>query len=229
MNANPFAAPSAPQVNVAANARAAEAEQAAAIAAMRARQTAAREPVMTLPFGVQVPMSRFHGMSVVPFQKNPFVDHPEKILKDPNPSSHYGFVKRDDPAVRGRLRAGTILPVYLDQVIENNDAPITVEEVVAPIDNVLTERGPMRLVMWHGLQMIEIPHETWMREYEIPALAGPALMAAHKKSFENFSMSGMSTQRSVDEHGVQTAQQVPGGNFSDLRNKNVKLDFSIDS
>jgi hypothetical protein len=195
------------------NAKAAEAEQAAAIAAMRGRQAAAKGPVVFLPFGKMQPLNRYTGMNVIPFQKNPFVDRPERILKEPDPTAHYGWARKDDPEVKGKLRSGQYEAVYIDEIKEDNDAAISVSE------DVMTERGPNKLVLWHGLMLIRIPSRTWMRDYEEPALMSVARLTQHQQAFQNLSVQTVTAGTMVDDHGTSVSAHAVGGDYRDLRGK----------
>jgi hypothetical protein len=157
----------------------AAAEQRAAIDAMRARQAAAKGPTVFFPFGKQQPLAKYAGMKVVPFQGNPYVDRPERLLLTPDPGAHYGWVKHSDPAIRGKLRAGVYEAVYIDELKPDNDAPIATEDI-------MTERGPNKLVLWHGLALVRIPQRSYHEHYEMPALASTVRLSQHQEAFANF-------------------------------------------
>ena len=91
--------------DVAPHARAAYAEQQAAIDSVRARHMAQNGPTVFLPFGKQQPMQKYVGMDVIPMRPNKCIDMPEQILLHPTPGARYGWVKKDDPATKGKLRA----------------------------------------------------------------------------------------------------------------------------
>lgn len=175
--------------------RGALAEQQAAIDAMRARQAAAKGPTVFFPFGKQVPLTKYAGMKVIPFQKNRFVDRPELLLQSPDPGARYGWVKKDDPEIRGKLRSGVYEAVYLDELRSDNDAAITVEDI-------LTERGTQKLVLWHGLMLVRIPQRSYHENFELPALMSTVRLTAHQQAFNDF--------------GVEAPG---GGDYRDLRGK----------
>jgi len=215
----------------------AEAEQRTAIEAHRAKMMLAngKRPMVTLPFGKQQPLDKYTGIRVLPFTKNPFMDNPSVLLKDPDPTAHYGFAKRDDPGVRGKLRSGSYEPVYIDELKEDTEAAIYVSEDVPretkkkdpETGQILTERGVSQLILWHGLQLIRIPHKTWMTEYEEPALMSAARLAQHQASYEDFSMNSVSTVHS-DYKGTDVAVHQTGGNFRDLR-RGVETEFKVEA
>ena len=225
----------------------ADAEQQAAIDAMRARMMLAngKRPMITFPFGKQQPLDKYTGIRVLPFKKNPFVDDPSVILESPDPTAHYGFAKRDDPTVRGKLRSGAYEPVYIDELKEDTEAGIFASEDVPVIRDktgrivrkelrdpdtkeILTERGVSQLVMWHGLQLVKIPHKTWMTEYEEPALMSAARLAMHQASFENFDFTPVQTVHE-DYQGTDVAtHQSGGGDYRSMRGK-VQTEFTVEA
>jgi hypothetical protein len=200
----------------------AEAEQLAAIEAMRAKMLMGKRPMVTLPFGKQQPLDKYVGVRILPFVKNPFVSDPSVLLKDPDPTAHYGFAKRDDNETRGKIRKGTYEAVYVDELKDDNDAAIGISE------EILTERGPNRLVIWSGLQLVKIPYKTWLTEYEEPALMSAARLAMHQQSFEDFSMQSVHTQHATDQAGVDIATHSSGGNYSEMRGK-VQTSMTVEA
>lgn len=176
------------------HARAAQAEQQAAIDAMRAKQMNAKGPTVFFPFGKQQPLAKYAGMQVVPFQKNRFVDRPELILEHPEPGAHYGWVKKDDPEIRGKLRFGTYEAIYISDLKSDNDAAISTEDV-------MTEAGPNKLVLWHGLMMVKISQQSWYENYELPALMSTVRLTQHQESFNDFTMPGPSGESYRDMRG----------------------------
>jgi hypothetical protein len=187
-NVDPFS-------NLTPHQRADYAFQKAAIESMRARQEASKGPTVFLPFGRQEPLRRYTGMNVIPTRKNPFVDRPEVILKEPEPGAHYGFASYDE-RTRGLFRAHQYEPVYEDELLENNDVPYSVSDV-------LTEKGPMKLVIWHGLVMFRIPADVYLREYELPALQSAARLTQHQENFNEGKLGGQEVIRRVED-GVPT-------------------------
>lgn len=218
---DPFTTPTAPpEVDATAlltpHQRAAYEYQKAAIDAMRARQEASRGPTIFLPFGRQEPLRRYVGMNVIPTRKNPFVDRPELILKEPQPGWHYGFSSYD-ARTKALFRSHQYEPVYEDELVENNDVPYAVEDV-------LTERGPMKLVIWHGLVMIKIPPPVWLREYELPALQSAARLTQHTEAMNEGKLSGQEVVHNVND-GVSEYTHGDGSSFRANRGVRVAAAF----
>ncbi len=204
--------------------RNAEIEQQAAIDAFRARAMQAKTPMVPLPFGRQRRLDSYVGLRVLPFIKNPFVSDPSVLLENPDPTAHYGLAKRDDPEVRGKIRAGIYEDVYIDELRSDNSAGIGISAEEYPraaveIEGVLTERGPSRLVLWHGLQLVKIPHKTWVEMVEEPALMGSARLAMHQEAFENFSFRPVTTEHG-DFRGTDVATHGDSQRgYGDMRGK----------
>lgn len=216
----------------------ADVEQQAAIDAQRAKMLMAsgKVPMVTLPFGKQQRLDKYTGIRVLPFVKNPFVDDPSVLLEHPDPTAHYGFAKKGDPGVAGKIRSGAYEAVYIEELKGDTEAAIAISEDI-PVDRyegrivnakevrklkadgTLTERGVSQLVMWHGLQLIKIPHKTWMTEYEEPALMSAARLAMHQASFENFDFAPVTTVHENDRGTDVAVHQSGGGDYRNLRGK----------
>lgn len=222
MSAHPFDASYAP--DYAPHARAAQAEQQAAIDAMRAKMAGVNTPMLHFPFGKQQPLSKYVGVRVLPFVRNPFVSDPSVLLKEPDPTAHYGFAKRTDPSVRGKLRSRRYEEVFIDELRDDNDAAIEASvETFTPwtppgtkadeIEKILTERGPCRLVLWHELMLVKIPYKTWLTEYEEPALMSVARLTQHQQAFQDFSARSVTT--TTTDEGAQVHEV--GGDYREMR------------
>lgn len=223
---------------------AADAEQQAALAAQRMKLLNAngKRPMVTLPFGKQQPLDKYAGIRVLPFIKNPFISDPSVILSSPDPTAHYGFARRDDPGVRGKLRSAAYEAVYVEELKHDTEAGIYVSEdipifrakdgTIVPrelIDpkskEILTERGVSQLVLWHGLMLIKIPHKTWMSEYEEPALMSAARLAMHQEGFENFEF--QPTVTTTNDEGARVhASGGPG--YREMRDS-VKATMTVEA
>jgi hypothetical protein len=204
------------------NARAAALQQRAAVEAMRAKQAAASGPVAFLPFGKMQPFAKYAGMQVIPFRRNKFVDHPELILANPEPGWHYGWIqwsthdKNMAPWVaeaKGKVRSGIYSLVYLDELREDNDAAIYVEDI-------LTEAGTRKLVLWQGHAMIKISPQVWYEHYEMPALASVVRSAQqHIDAFHSFSMGAVDDGK---------GNLVGSGDFRDVKKAGVQVSMAMD-
>lgn len=213
--------PVSPFDDIGPNARAAAYEQQAAIDAVRARAAAAKGPTVFLPFGKQRPMQKYAGMHVVPIRPNQCIDRPEMILTAPEPGARYGWVKKDDPRTKGKLRGHVFEPVYIDELKADNTAEISIEAI-------MTEEGVSKnLVLWHGLMMVKIPERSWFENYEAPALQSSFRMTQHQQAFMDFQMSGVdkTTIQGDAEHAPYMAQGDSGG-YRDLRGK-AELEMTI--
>jgi len=177
-------------------------QQQAAIEALRAKQAASKGPQVFFPFGKTQPLAKYAGMAMLPFTKNEWVDRPERILLAPEPGARYGWVKKDDPRIRGMIRSHKYNPVYLDELIPTNDAAISTETFI-------TEAGPngeapeaKSLVLWSGLMLIRISQRAYYELYEVPALMSTVRLSQHMLAINNLGTVG-----------------PDGQNYSDLRGK----------